>query len=400
VPLNSFIPLSLFVVCLFAKGLRPIDEIFRDPMSKWIFIYFGLILLSMTHAEVTWYAYQVSLMVLGYVFLFFIIVRIVTSKARLLGVFATLLVAHLFLLVMNPEVVLNSEVRNYIKGGTFLGDGNDFSLSICILVPMGLELARAAQSRLKRFLWWIAVSVLIVALINTQSRGAMLGIAAVGGYLWLASPRKARTLLIGLMVVGAILVYAPDVYFQRMGTIANYQDEGSALGRIAAWKAALRMLSDNPLLGVGAGHFPIAFGTTYRPAGEGSMPWLTAHSMYFLVIGELGLPGIVSLLALVFGNVRLSSRLRRELIVLGTNSPSPHWRDSADTLNLLNASMIGLMVAGAFLSVAYYPHVFILTALTVSFRRVVAAGGSVVAEANPGGRARLYRHRAVSRPAR
>ena len=41
-------------------------------------------------------------------------------------------------------------------------------------------------------------------------------------------------------------------------------------------------------------------------------------------------------------------------------------------LYLLNGSMIGFAVAGAFLSVAYYPHIFILTALMISARSVAS----------------------------
>jgi hypothetical protein len=41
-------------------------------------------------------------------------------------------------------------------------------------------------------------------------------------------------------------------------------------------------------------------------------------------------------------------------------------------LYLLNGSMIGFAVAGAFLSVAYYPHIFILTALMISTRSLAS----------------------------
>jgi probable O-glycosylation ligase (exosortase A-associated) len=372
-PLNSVVPLTLLLVCIFSRNLRPLADILRDPLAKWISVYFVLIALSMVHADVTMNAYNVFTWVMGYVFFSFMILRIVTSHERMLGVFATLVVAHLFLLAMNPEVVMNSEVRNYIQGATFLGDGNDFSLSVCILVPMCIELAKAARSKWKQLVWWLSLLVLLVALVNTQSRGATLGIIAVGGYLWLASPHKGRMIVAIAIAAVGVLVYAPDVYFERMGTIAHYQEEGSAMGRIVAWKAGLRMMADNPLLGVGAGHYGIAFGTIYRPPDLGPMPWLTAHSMYFLVIGELGLPGIVTLLVLTFGNLLANRRLRRALLSRRADPAVALGPDPAATLYMLNASMVGLMVAGAFLSVAYYPHVFVLGALMIAYRRIVAA---------------------------
>src|SRR5687767_5835157 len=53
VKLNSLIPLGLFVVTLFASGLRSPKEIFADPVVKWLIIYLVLIAISILHAPVT-----------------------------------------------------------------------------------------------------------------------------------------------------------------------------------------------------------------------------------------------------------------------------------------------------------------------------------------------------------
>ena len=78
-----------------------------------------------------------------------------------------------------------------------------------------------------------------------------------------------------------------------------------------AWKSGIRMAQAHPVTGVGSGHFGVALGTKFRPPefGDENLPWLTAHSMYFLVIGELGFPGIICLLAILIGNYRRLGRL-------------------------------------------------------------------------------------------
>jgi hypothetical protein len=78
------------------------------------------------------------------------IVRIVTTMQRLRGVFLTLIVAHVFLIIMNPEVVTDPNTRHYISGATFLGDGNDFSMSLCILIALAIELALRERAKWKR----------------------------------------------------------------------------------------------------------------------------------------------------------------------------------------------------------------------------------------------------------
>src|SRR5262245_3212746 len=138
--LYTIVPIVLLVVTFFIKGLRPGKEIFTDPIAKWVPIFLGLMLLGILHGKVTMYAWNSTKLVLGCSMLFLLIARIATNQDRLRSIFATLLITHLFLLVMNPAVIMNPEVRHYIEGATFLGDGNDFSLSLCITLPLTVEL--------------------------------------------------------------------------------------------------------------------------------------------------------------------------------------------------------------------------------------------------------------------
>jgi len=162
--LNSLIPLILFAVVLFAPGMRPFKEIFADRAARWIALYLGLILLSVPMVEVTLYAFETFKKVFAHFTLFLIIARVTTTSQRLRGIFVVLIVSHLFVLAMNPDVVLKPDVRSYIRGAPFLGDGNDFALSLCIIIPMAIELARAARFKLARVVAWAAVLVIILAI--------------------------------------------------------------------------------------------------------------------------------------------------------------------------------------------------------------------------------------------
>jgi len=366
-PLNSLIPVGLFLVCIFARGMRPMQEIWADPMPKWILIYLLLIPISGLGADTITYSFNVFNRVLGYVFLWFTIVRIVTTFAQMRGVFLTLIVAHVFLIIMNPKVVLDPSERHYVSGATFLGDGNDFSLSLCILIPFAIELALRAKSKLLAVLYWCLLAVVVLGIIGTSSRGATLGMATVFGYLWLRSDKKMAGLVGVAVVLIGVLLYAPQMYFERMGTLKDYENESSAASRIVAWRAGTKMMLANPIMGVGAGNFPNNF-PKFRPP-DGPRKWMTAHSMYFLVIGELGIPGIIVLLFLVFGNVLAINRVGKAVMYKATaDPPDPQLRQTAQCLYLLTASGLGFAVAGAFLSVSYYPHIFILNALYLAAR--------------------------------
>lgn len=372
-PLNATIPTLLLVLTLFAKGLRPWNRIFADRFARWPFIFLGFIMISATWATVFTYTNTIFQRELGYLFLFIMIARICTTRQRVRGVFFILIVSHLFLLAMNPIVLLEPTVRHYITGATFLGDGNDFSMSLCILLGFSVEMSLAQTSKFKKILYWVLMGLLVLAIVASQSRGATLGMAAVFGYMWWRSPRKATGVVVIVAAAFALLLYAPDAYFNRLSTLSAPQQESSADGRLHAWRAGYKMALNN-VLGVGAGNFPNNF-PKYR-AADAPTRWMTAHSMYFLVLGELGFLGLLVVLKLVFGNFRSNVRLRKRL------AQQDQARFSADirSLDLFNAGILGFAVAGAFLSVTYYPHIFVLGGLAIALRRVIAEEAGLVDE--------------------
>jgi putative inorganic carbon (hco3(-)) transporter len=370
--LYSLIPIGLLVAQHFAVGLRPYREIFADKSAKWPIVIITMIMLSILHADLARNAWGTFTLVLGFVLLFIMIARIVTTLARLRGVVAVLLLSHVFLLAMNPNVVLNPTLRQYILGASFLGDGNDFSLSLCILLPLTIELARSCTRFWPRLLSWAGVGLLLLAVIATQSRGGTLGVAGVAMFLWFYSPRKMIGFM-GVILAGiVILAYAPPEYFNRIKTINSYQEDGSAQGRIEAWKSSINMALDNPVLGVGAGNFSTSFGSKYRTPGAANMPWLTAHSSYFLLLGELGFPGLFCILAIVIGNIVGNLRLRKQVLARAGPKPAASSTESARVLLLTAGAVLGFGIPGAFLSAAYYPHIFVLSGLLVATRCLIA----------------------------
>lgn len=355
--INSVAPLAVFAGTIFYKSQVAEQDIFAHRNSRWLMFFMTLLVISVLTADVTEFAFNMFKTVLGFVIWYYICVKLVTTEGRMRAVFATLVISHVILLALNPHLITNPEVRSYIYGNTFLGDGNDFSLSVVIVVPMCLYLLIQSKSFWMRLIWLSALLVLFLGIIGTQSRGASIALACVFLFLWWKGRKKIVGLvLIGTMVIG-LFSYAPDVYFKRMDTVANYQEEGSAMGRIMAWKTAMKMVAKYPLQGVGAGHFAVKLGTEFRPPewGNKQLPWLTAHSMYFLLIGELGIPGITFLLAMLIGNYFANNKLM--------NEARDKQSEMAKLFIMLNASLIAFAVAGAFLSVAYYPHLYVLSGL-------------------------------------
>ena len=339
-------------------------QVLKQPTTRWILFFLFLLVVSVLTADVTLYSWTIFKFVLGYVFWYIMLVKLVTDLDRMKSVIFVLVLAHVLLLVLNPDVIMQPETRSYLRGAPFLGDGNDFSLSVCVLFPLCIWLLLTSDSKFRKIIYLVALCVLLLAIIGTQSRGGTLALAGLFGFLWWKGRRKLLGVVLITIVAFGTFTFAPPEYFQRMESITNYQEEGSAMGRIMAWKSGIRMAKKYPITGVGSGHFPVALGTEFRPPefGDENLPWLTAHSMYFLVIGELGLPGIMCLLAILIGNYRRLGRMF-ERARQGSVSNS---REFEQLFLMLGGSLVAFCIGGAFLSVAYYPHIFLLSGLIVA----------------------------------
>ena len=247
---------------------------------------------------------------------------------------------------------------------TFLGDGNDFAWSICIVIPLAFFLAQVSESRLIKYFYWSVACSLVLAVIGTQSRGASIALAVSILYFVLKGSRKILGLLgIGILVI-CVSLFAPAAYFERMDTLRDYESEGSAMGRIMAWKSAVRMAVDHPFMGVGAGHFPVKYGIEYRPPGIGrtDIPWSNAHSIYFLCLGEFGLTGLLFLFGFIISNLQRNNKRMRDVKNCG-----PCLGETEQKLSVaMQSSFIAFIVGGAFLSGLYYPHIYFLGGLMES----------------------------------
>lgn len=393
--LNSIVPLTVFAGSMLSNGKIKTIDVLRSTNSRWILFFLGIIVLSGLTCDVKLYVLNVFMMIIGYVLIYFVIKKEIYDLDRIKGIFNVLILVHVMVAALSPDMFSGDGQRHYIASGSFIGDGNDFALSVNIIIPFCLFLMWESKSLTKRLVYAGVLVVMVIAVLVTQSRGGVIALVCVGLYLWVKSERKMLGVA-GIIVMCVIAVsFAPMELSKRMESLTGEQLDGSAQGRLMAWGSAIRMAADNPLLGVGVGHFPVKFGVEYRPEGYGSsdVPWLTAHSSYFLILGELGIPGITFLLAIIIGSFRAGERTLREI-------KRDHAGSNADGQRLviaLNASLLGFAVGGAFLSAVYYPHIYLLAALLECGRDIArqAVGPEVLPDRSEGEASLAYRGAAI-----
>lgn len=239
--------------------------------------------------------------------------------------------------------------------GSFIGGNNEIALALCMTLP----LLRYLQLQTRN--WWIrqglAVSMVLcgIAIVGTQSRGALLGIVATGAFLWIKSRNRLFTLLAIVAVAWAATAIMPQQWYDRMNTIKTYEQDRSALGRISAWWTAFNLAKDR-VTGGGFETFQWHVFQKYSPTPQFVHD---VHSIYFEVMGEHGFIGFGMFMLLAWFTWNTGNRIRRR----ARESPETKW--VGDLASGIQVGMVGYAAAGAFLGLAYFDLYYTLVAAMV-----------------------------------
>lgn len=240
--------------------------------------------------------------------------------------------------------------------GTFIGGNNEMALALIMTIPLIWYLHLNAQKIWMRHGYTAALFLCAIAVIGSQSRGALVGGVAMGAFLWLKTRNKLFTGLIMALAVAAIVSIMPAQWYQRMGTIDTYQSDASAQGRINAWWTAFNLSKDRPLVGGGFDTFQPDVFKVYAPNPEDVHD---VHSIYFEMLGEHGYVGFGLFMLLAWLTWRKGARIIREC----GKDLERKW--AADLARMLQVSMIGFASAGAFLGLANFDLYYHLIAIMV-----------------------------------
>jgi probable O-glycosylation ligase (exosortase A-associated) len=272
--------------------------------------------------------------------------------------------------------------------GTFIDGNNEIGLALAMTVPLLYYVVRHTPWKLVRLALISAMVLTAIAAIGTQSRGALLGVAGMGLFLWLKSRQKIR---IGLIVGGSVLAITqlmPEEWYERMRTIQTYEQDESAKGRLAAWTMALRLASSR-FTGGGFETFRHEIFAIYAPE-TGRVH--DAHSIYFEVLGEHGWVGLGLFLLLGVFTWFTASRVARG----ADRMESTKWL--GDLCRMVQVSMIAYATAGAFLGLAYFDLYYSLVMIVIIAQRLLEAERAALATAASSARAVQPQPVAPARP--
>ncbi len=147
------------------------------------------------------------------------------------------------------------------------------------------------------------LALLTVALVLSNTRGAMLAFAAGAAAVLGLRPRLRRTAAACVFTGGALYLGMEmarerhSVTLQALAALSHGRfPQGPQFARFTLWEVALRMGLDRPWTGVGVNNYRAVLPRYYTGTFEDqSLSWGTAHNLYLHHFAERGLAGLAAL---------------------------------------------------------------------------------------------------------
>ena len=248
--------------------------------------------------------------------------------------------------------------------GGMLADNNDFAMALSMGVPLLFQIGLTERREIIRRAFLFAVPMTVLTVGATYSRGGFLSVSVAIGILVWRSRNRVVGLLIGLLVAVIAVIAMPQDYRERLATLRNPQEEGSAAGRLRAWRVATNMAVDNPILGVGFGQF-VANWLRYcedpTPQEKAGRAVIVAHSSYFQIWAECGTPALLMYLSMILLSFLSIWRVRK----MAARRYFSSWILSYATM--FEASLAAFVVGSAFLNRAHFDLFYHMVAIVVMF---------------------------------
>lgn len=293
----------------------------------------------------------------------------------------TRLIVWAYVLVHVPTAIHTLMYRGVGPGG-WLGDENDVALALVAAIGVSIYLLLVSRSLGKRLVLIGFIGLAISGVVWSMSRGGFLGLAALFLLILLLGPNRRLVVALAVLAAIALFLFAPPQFWVEVESIGTAHQEGdTGEARFYYWRLALRIFADNPILGVGQRNYGIHAPDYQDPLLDirqdrrRHMWGRASHSMYLDLISEQGLVGLF----LFVWMLRIAARDYYSL----RGSWVGQVQSKQHRLGLIACGLIagagGVLAAGSFLSVLYYPVLWVLLALLSSCAaaRAAATGESV-----------------------
>jgi len=256
-------------------------------------------------------------------------------------------------------LLTGGQYKVYGPEASYIEDNNALAVAIIMVIPLMRYLFITTSNKYVRWGLFGMMTSCGLAVLGSYSRGALLAVGAMVTFLWLKGRHKVLFMMFAVVAFPVALFYMPEQWYERMDTIAEYQQDSSANMRLNAWGTMFNIAKDRPLFGAG---YEVALKPIFdRYSPDPSFPPQVAHSIYFEALGSHGFVGFAIYVLLLITHWKHAGRLVRGAKGRADLAWLYHYG------LMMQVSIVGFAVGGAFLSLVNFdvPYYLIGTTLVV-----------------------------------
>jgi len=339
---------------------------FKFPFQMWLLVAFFLIVTFSRAVAGADIIDKFTEDFLKMCILVFLIINLVRNFEDLKQVLWVLVLVNVFMVLFHYYDYKTGWTSIFVVTSYRGLDRNGFAAVLASLVGLDYFLMKVVKHKFLKFFLLFCFLVFIGGIILTYSRAGALSLFLVL-FLCIVMDKRYRTRAIILFLLGSMIlgVRISDKYFERMRTIKEYHKDPSAMGRIATNYAALNIMKEYPLLGVGARNFPEVL-MDYIPHEHGGYvhPQKNIHNIILQIGSETGLIALL-FFSLLIGNVFFESiKIRKNIFKKDGYS---------DSYYLVAAAGVSLWVyffGLQFIPWNYYGYLYIFIGLSMAANQI------------------------------
>ena len=305
----------------------------------------------------------------SWILMYFCIVSVLTTPNRML-------LFVIFFILINFKLSQHGARTFAMRGFSFASYGlsgspgwfhnsGEFALQMVVMFSMSLSILIAAKKYITNATRWRILVFLFpvtsaLSVMGSSSRGGQIALAVIVFLFFMKSKKFIRALLLLAVLTPTGLHFVPAEQFERFDTMGD--DKTSRL-RIMHWEHALETLSNNPM-GIGYKNWRFFYKSTFDTKQIEAI-----HNTVLQAFVELGYPGGILFLLMIFTAFVMNARTQREMKDID--------EAEGDAIGAMargiNFGLLGTFIAALFMSVLYYPMFWVAFALTSALRQISKA---------------------------
>jgi putative inorganic carbon (HCO3(-)) transporter len=336
----------------------------KNAVDTQMILFTAAVLLSTAFAYAPSEALRNISLPLSWALIYVLISRVINSDARF---FIAFLLYLMFSFKMSQHGFRSWASRGFafedwgvVGAPGWFSNSGEFGIQMAIFLPLSAMFYAAYYKNwgwVTRGLVALMPFTALASVLASSSRGALVGSAIGAAWLVLSSRHRWKALITLVVVMTLAYFFLPPEFAARFDSAGT---DSTSLSRLERWTAGIDAFKDNPIFGVGYDNWLAYYPAHYTITIGGS---LLMHNMFIQAASELGLVGLIPLAALILlcfvntAQVRAFARAadREDLVLLSRG---------------FDAATIGFLVSAAFVTVLFYPFLWIHVAFIVAFRSV------------------------------